>query len=276
MGAAAAIRPNVEQANVGALRDAYSKMQRLSAHDNRSWVYWGEYHGFNRYDCWHHSTTGPAQGTPNETDYPYDLFLPWHRAYLHHFDHVVREQNPDAIQPWWDWTAGGVPDAYSEAEELASGPTPSMPGDRARRTRRFPGDPRQLPSWTRTKTEGGVRLLAINDLLQLSSFVDFSQQLQNIHDFIHPWTGGVDPADPNVGGDMGTIPVAAFDPIFYAHHTMVDRLWYLWQLRHGTANIPSQYLDKALAPFALTVRQVLDIGALGYEYAGSSATAGPS
>ena len=276
---ATVVRPNVEQANVDALRDAYTKMQGLASHDNRSWIYWGEYHGFNRYDCWHHSTTGPAQGTPNETDYPYDLFLPWHRAYLHHFDHVVREHNPDAIQPWWDWTAGGIPSAYAEGADsnpLASGPAPDTPDEPARQTRRFPGDPQQLPSWTEPRDEDGTELLAIDDLLKLPSFVDFSQQLQNIHDFVHPWVGGTDPNDPNVGGDMGTIPRAAFDPIFYAHHTMVDRLWYLWQLKHGTANIPAQYLDKALAPFALTVRQVLDIGALGYEYAGSSATAGPS
>ena len=35
-----------------------------------------------------------------------------------------------------------------------------------------------------------------------------------------------------VGGHMGQIPFAAYDPIFWAHHTMIDRLWRLWQLRH--------------------------------------------
>jgi tyrosinase len=285
--AAVVIRPNVEQANIAALRDAYSKMQAFVPADNRSWIYWGEFHGFNRYDCWHHSSTGPEQGTSNQTTYSYDLFLPWHRAYLHSFDHVVRDQNQEAVLPWWDWTSAisakiGVPTAYAEESvdgqpnPLANGPTPDMPDDPARRTRRFAGNPAELPGWTKTKVEEGNRLMAIGDLLDLQSFADFSQQIQNIHDFVHPWVGGTDPADRNIGGDMGMIPVAAFDPIFYAHHTMIDRLWYLWQLKHGANNIPSNYLSKVLAPFGLTVQQVLDVSALGYEYAGSTAAAGPN
>src|SRR5690349_16959942 len=71
------LRPNVGQANIAALRDAYTKMQALSGTDNRSWIYWAEYHGFNRFDCWHHARTGP-----NDQGFSYDLFLPWHRAYL--------------------------------------------------------------------------------------------------------------------------------------------------------------------------------------------------
>ena len=34
-----------------------------------------------------------------------------------------------------------------------------------------------------------------------------------------------------VGGSMGQVPTAAFDPIFWSHHSMVDRIWYLWQNR---------------------------------------------
>jgi tyrosinase len=151
-----------------------------------------------------------------------------------------------------------------------------MSGDPARHTRRFPGDPTELPSWTEAKNEQGERLIAIEDLLNLSKFEDFSQQLQNIHDFVHPWVGGTSPDDPNLGGDMGSIPVAAFDPIFYAHHTMIDRLWYMWQVKHGVNNIPSNYLPQVLAPFGATVEQVLDINALGYEYASSSAAAVPA
>lgn len=281
------IRPSVEQADIASLRDAYQKMQALMAHDNRSWIYWAEFHGFNRYNCWHHFSTGPAQESDHPPQYPYNLFLPWHRAYLHAFDNAVRDQNPRAILPWWDWTSelsgkSGVPAAYAEESvdgqpnPLASGPTPDMPGDPARRTRRFPGDPSELPSWTQTKTEQGTRLLAIEDLLNLQSFVDFSAQIENIHDFVHPWAGGIDPQDANTGGDMGMIPVAAFDPLFYAHHTMIDRLWYLWQLKQGVNNIPAAYLNQVLAPFNATVQQVLDVTGLGYEYAGSSASAGPN
>ncbi len=55
---------------------------------------------------------------------------------------------------------------------------------------------------------------AIDTLLELTSYVDFSSQIQDVHDFIHGWVGGTDPANEQIGGDMGTIAVAAFDPIF--------------------------------------------------------------
>ena len=272
------LRPEVEQADIAALRDAYAKTQRFSATDNRSWIYWGAYHGFNRYDCWHHSRTGPGRGS----QFAYDLFLPWHRAYLLNFDHVTREPNPGAILPGWDWTSAlshrvGVPPAYSEPEvdgkpnPLASGPTPDMPDDPARRTRRFPGDPAVLPSMD--APDPAVGLPSINQVLNLSQYVDFSSQLQNVHDFIHGWTGGIDPDDRNRGGDMGVIATSAFDPIFWAHHTMIDRLWYLWQLKWGVNNIPDDYLDKVLAPFQFTVRGVLDVRELGYDYAVGSTSA---
>lgn len=72
---------------------------------------------------------------------------------------------------------------------------------------------------------------------------------------------------------MGTIATAAFDPIFWTHHCMIDRLWYLWQLRHGVFNIPPNHLGYTLEPFGLTVEQVLDIHQLGYEYSSSSIAA---
>lgn len=269
------LRPEVEHADIAALRDAYAKMQALSGTDNRSWIFWAEFHGFNHYDCWHHGRTGRGGHS-----YPYDLFLPWHRAYLLHWEHVARDQNDAAIPPWWDWTSKeshrvGVPAAYSpqgghgEGNPLATGPTPAMPNDPPRRTRRFPGAPSELPSMTeRTPANPSV-----DSLLSLSSYVDFSQQLQDVHDFIHGWTGGRDPHDPNIGGDMGNIATSSFDPIFWAHHGMIDRLWYMWQLRHGVDNIPQDYLDKVLAPFGVTVREVLHTRALGYEYSTSSASA---
>jgi tyrosinase len=64
---------------------------------------------------------------------------------------------------------------------------------------------------------------------------------------------------------------AAFDPLFFAHHAMIDRLWYLWQVRHGNGGIPRSLLDLELPPFGRRFADVLDVQALGYEYAVSSA-----
>jgi hypothetical protein len=70
-----------------------------------------------------------------------------------------------------------------------------MPDDPARRTCRFPGDPSELPAMDESDPAAG--LPSINEVLDLSQYVDFSSQLQNVHDFIHGWTGGVNPDDRN-------------------------------------------------------------------------------
>jgi tyrosinase len=251
MAAGIVVRPDADYANVTALADAYEKMQAISPSDNRSWVYWSEYHGFNRYECWHHARVANDQ-------FSYDLFLPWHRAYLLFFDNAARDQNENAVLPWWDWTSetsqmAGLPAAYtSGGPALESGPTPEMNGQPAGRTSRNPSNPSGLP----TAQE-------LEDVLSLTDFRDFSSQLQDIHDGVHGW----------VGGDMGSIATSAFDPVFWAHHAMIDRAWYLWQLRHGVNNIPANYLDKALFP-GITVEQVLDVRSLGYDYAAASVAAG--
>jgi hypothetical protein len=127
-----------------------------------------------------------------------------------------------------------------------------MDGQGARPTVRNPGDPAGLPSPS-----------DVDALLDLSDFRDFSNQLQDIHDSIHGWTGG----------DMGSIATSAFDPVFWAHHCMIDRIWYLWQLKYGVNTIPPEYLDKALFP-GYTVQQVLDVRALGYDYASAAVAVG--
>ena len=66
--------------------------------------------------------------------------------------------------------------------------------------------------------------------------------------------------------DVGNIGTSAFDPIFWSHHVQIDRLWYLWQLKNGNDSIPQDYLGLPLAPFPLTVKDVLDIQQLGYSY----------
>jgi hypothetical protein len=48
---------------------------------------------------------------------------------------------------------------------------------------------------------------------------------------------------------------------------MIDRLWWLWQARHGNANISTDLLDVVLQPFNLRVRDVLNANDLGYDYA---------
>ena len=248
------LRKNVENlttTDLTAIRDAHQKMMNIG--DNRGYNYLAGLHGLPQFYCWHHKRTRRAQIAA-------ELFLPWHRAYLLYFENALRDRNPNAFLSWWDWTsaashAAGVPFAFSvqdvagQANPLYDANIEILSPPMNERTSRDAGPPDFLPAQ-----------MQIAQLLGLTQYEDFSEQLEDIHDGVHGW----------VGGSMGVVPFAAFDPIFWSHHCMIDRIWYLWQLRNGANNIPAQYLPMVLEPFGLTVRDVLNINALGYEYANSS------
>jgi tyrosinase len=216
--------------------------------DERGFQFWAGIHGLPlpRY-CTHNS----------------ELFLPWHRAYLYLFEKVLQDLVPGVTLPWWDWTgnhAEGIPEAYSrrrvDGRRNPLFDSPIQPSGRETprqaRTSRAAGPPGLLP--TRPELE---------DVLEDSGFLTFQARLEGMHDGVHGW----------VGGTMSSINTAAYDPVFWAHHCMIDRAWYLWQLRHPGAGIPARLRDRALAPFPLTVRDTLDVTSLGYDYAASTAAA---
>jgi tyrosinase len=253
-----AVRQNAQSLPAGplaALRGAFVEVQELA--DERGYQHFAGLHGLP---------------LPVQCEHGTDLFLPWHRAYLYLFERALQDRVPEVAVPWWDWTSAGaheqgLPAPYAaarladgEPNVLHSSPVrlpaeqlrrlrAALPGVLTRgavpRTRRDPDVPDELP---RRRT-----VLAI---LQARTFLDFSNRLESVHNDVHGW----------VGGSMSAVPVAAFDPVFWAHHSMIDRLWYLWQLRHPGATPPAELLDVPLAPFPLTVRQVLSVRRLGYDY----------
>lgn len=235
-----------------ALGDAIGAMAKLD--DDRGFQHFAGLHGGP-------PTAFCQHGHPDGRGYVgAPLFLPWHRAYLHFFELAMQDRVPEVTLAWWDWSSprshsDGIPALYEGARNpLASQPIAKgfrRPRGVPASTSRRPADPSELPS--RHKVDA---------IIALESFPDFSSQLEDqLHNLVHGW----------VGGAMGVVPIAAFDPIFYAHHTMVDRLWRLWQLRHGRPGPPQHQMSHVLAPFPLTVGQVVDVGALGYDYAGSVA-----
>jgi tyrosinase len=65
------------------------------------------------------------------------------------------------------------------------------------------------------------------------------EPLESPHNSIHLAVGGVDiPVQDDspiegANGDMGENDTAGLDPIFYFHHAFVDRVFWLWQKKHG-------------------------------------------
>jgi tyrosinase len=237
------------------LRDAITKMLAIS--DDRGFEHWAGIHGLPLPMYCHHGDL---------------LFLPWHRAYLYFFEQYLMDQVAAARLPWWDWTdQKGVPAAFAVAQldggganPLASAPISGIPDSQFKAE----AVPKTTTTFRRTKAPSTLPSPAlVNQILSLSSFDDFSMQVEDqLHNRVHVWTGGT----------MGLIPLAAYDPLFWAHHTMVDRLWWLWQLRHPGAGPDPSMLHTALAPFPnITVAQTLDVTSLGYDYAVSADSTTP-
>jgi tyrosinase len=241
---------NLSDPQIAQFRDSYSQMQAIS--DNRGFQYLAGLHGVPGFYCWHNQ-----QNWRNSQRL--QLFPPWHRAYLYTWEMAMRDRVPDVTVPWWDWTLrpprqSGIPQIF--ADRLVGGqPNPlynfrvNLPNTNPpllRNTARQPGAPADLPAQQ-----------DVDDVLSLTDWSDFASALEDIHNAVHGW----------VGGDMGQIVSAAFDPIFWSHHAMIDRMWWLWQVKNGNANISTNLLDIVLAPFNLKVRDVLNVNDLGYDYA---------
>ena len=254
-----------------ALRLAYDKVMQIA--DDRGFQYWAGIHGLPLPISCKHS---PENG--------YDsLFLPWHRAYLYFFEKALQDQVPGVTLPWWDWAspeshAHGIPPAYA-AQSVDGAPNPlyqasisAIPAEQWQAFRQSLSeqgepDPGDLPVPTRRDPDLPANLPDPALVAQLTdkqsapaTFKDFSQLVEvQLHNSVHAW----------VGAFMNDIPVAAYDPIFWAHHCMIDRLWWLWQLSHpAVIDLDPGFLASPLAPFpVLTVADVLNVNHLGYDYA---------
>ncbi|PWA40363.1 putative domain, di-copper centre, Polyphenol oxidase [Artemisia annua] len=54
--------------------------------------------------------------------------------------------------------------------------------------------------------------------------------VETSHNAVHVWVGQAkNPTSSPNGEDMGNFYSAAYDPLFYVHHTNVDRMWKLWK-----------------------------------------------
>ncbi len=136
----------------------------------------------------------------------------------------------------------------------------------------------------------------IQNLLSLETWSDFGGgpsydhhfgSLEKVHNGMHNFSGGTNanyPANNNkwVGiyeklgltadpqskenppfGWMTDNRVTAFDPLFWSHHSNVDRIWAKWQELH---NGQPEEMNGVLAPWSMTVQDSMSIKKLGYKY----------
>lgn len=235
----------LSEAQLVDLRRAFAQVIALAPLDDRGYQYFAGWHGVPLGLCVHHEP----------------LFLPWHRAYLYYFELALQRQVPGVSLAWWDWTVDrDIPPAFAQSapgrpeNPLYQGlirlenAQPDWPTVTSRAPGTFPQQP-ELP-----------QPAAYQHAMEASTFNDFNSLITQVHDEVHMW----------VMGTMSDPSWAAYDPIFWAHHTMVDRAWALWQIKNPGATPPSNLLASKLAPKGILVSETLDINQLGYDYAGTT------
>lgn len=186
-------------------RRAITAMRGLQDTNPCSWFYQAAIHG----------TTDPRNLTAwNTCHNDPTFFWAWHRMYLYWFERIVRKygQMYDWAIPYWDW---------ANASERAM-PAPFRVVDDT------------LYDGTRNSSvNGGGELstslaTSVTNAMTLLDYFSAQSSVNGPHGSVHV----------AIGGNMGSVVTAAQDPIFWAHHAQVDRLWNLWLAQGGGRSSP--------------------------------------
>ncbi|CAO2036541.1 unnamed protein product [Urochloa humidicola] len=219
------------------------------------------------------------------------LFFPWHRFYLYFHERILGKLIGDDTfaLPFWNWDApGGMTfpaiynnqssPLYDERRNPAHLPPFTVDLDYNGTDSNIPRDQqisqnltimyRQMISSAK-KTE----LFLGQPYRQGDAPDPGAGSIEQVpHGPLHPWVG--DPSQPN-GEDMGPFYSAARDPVFYAHHGNVDRMWHVWRglSSSNTDFTDTDWLDATFVfddegarLVRVRVRDCLDPAALRYTY----------
>uniref|UniRef100_A0A0D9W9R3 Tyrosinase copper-binding domain-containing protein n=1 Tax=Leersia perrieri TaxID=77586 RepID=A0A0D9W9R3_9ORYZ len=228
------------------------------------------------------------------------LFFPWHRMYLYFHERILGKLIGDDTfaLPFWNWDA---PAGMSFPAIYANRSSPLY--DPRRNQAHLPPFPLDLDYSGTDTTLPKDQLIDQNlKIIHVMNMVYFIFQMISgarkaelfigqpyragdepdpgagsielvPHNPVHQWTG--DPRQPN-GEDMGIFYSAARDPVFFAHHGNVDRMWQIRRalLFPGATDIPDPdwldaeflFYDEDARLVRVRVRDTLDAAALRFAY----------
>lgn len=173
-------------------------------------------------------------------------FFSWHRAYLHFFERICRELTgePEFGLPYWNWNQN--PDIHPAFLNNSS----SLHSSRVNTS--------VTGQWNFTDD-------ALNPIFEDGNFFTFGSQIEGTpHNRGHTHTGGI------MGG-FGS----ASDPLFWAHHCMVDYCWAKWNLELDNDNTNNSawlntswghFVDENGNPVDITAGMTTLLPLLSYRY----------
>jgi len=240
------IRKNVNSltlSEVNALKAGITAMKALPVTDKTSWAFQANIHG-----------TVPFISNPswNACQHGTQFFLSWHRMYIYFFERILRSKsgNPNFALPYWNYQIAG----QSSIPLIYRSPSVGNPLYHARNASMNSGA--TLPSAIST---------SITSSLSLTSYYPFQSALEGPHGSVHV----------SVGGQMGNF-ASANDPLFWAHHANIDRLWVAWLRKCGGRANPTNapwlnqiytFYDENGLPVNMTGSQIINtVSSLNYKY----------
>jgi hypothetical protein len=245
-----------------ALNKALSIMKQKNCSDPLSWYYQGSIHWVpdtikNNSLCeTYHSPVDLKEAWDNCTHTPGGQekihFLVWHRLYIWHFEKIVRKLSgyEDFSLPYWAYTNLNQSDKILPKTLRDKN---SSLYEEARFSELNEGKP----------VSGEIeRALDLTNLMQYQNFKSFSYAINGaphgaMHDYIgsgndttgtlqfnNKITGGV-----TNNGLMGWVPTAGFDPVFWLHHSNIDRIWQQWTNSTNGKRVTLEELETAPWPY---------------------------
>ncbi len=198
-------------AELTTLQNAYAALRALPASDKRTWILQADMHALYCNQC--DNLNLDIHGSWS--------FFPWHRGYLYYYERILGSLVGDINHfrlPYWDWeNIRTLPSPYASPGNSGN----SMWDNRRRPALAGGGN---LPS-----TDGtAARITTLYGLTDFASFGGDAFSGGSIesdpHGTIHVDVGQASGAQL----DMGNLGYAARDPLFFAHHCNIDKLWSGW------------------------------------------------
>jgi Common central domain of tyrosinase len=231
---------------------ALQGMQNVTENNDLSYYQISGIHGYPYVPWQEDPGFVPANRNRGYCTHSSSIFTTWHRPYLVLLEQLLCEQARSIAQqfqgddaaryqaaaeevrlPYWDWastsTQSRIPASVKQSSISVNAPTGQATIPNPLFSYRFLS-PQPTESGLGTQTVRGSsddqlfgsfdsRRQSTLNLFTDSAYNQFSSDLENIHNTIHV----------QVGGHMTFVPRSAFDPIFYLHHTNVDRLTAMYQ-----------------------------------------------
>lgn len=236
------------KANLDAMNIAFKKMREMGCEKGVSWYYQGAIHNIpdeingKNVLCGVYQTSkdklwawGDCTHKRNSESAALN-FLLWHRMYIWYLEKIVRELSgkKDFAIPYWNY--GGV----TVADNIMPKETRDKSGSLYTAARySVLNNGKEIPDNLLKNIQMSLKELKTNP--SFAGSAGFSRSLEGApHGFMHDLIGG-EYATPTesyyneiyqkqYSGLMANVPSAGFDPIFWLHHSMIDRIWESWDV----------------------------------------------